>query len=319
MALWRSLLNTPAPRAGQYASMHRASLERPDAYWRAAADLVHWHSKGSRALRPAAAGQKAWEYQWFPSDDALGDPPAPVRDLSAPLPEPAPGRWTLNACENMLDVHVRAGHGARPALVYDSAVTGVKEVITFAQMQERVSVLAGALRHAGVKPGDRVLFYMPMIPQAVEGMLACARLGAVHAVQFGGFAAAELAKRIASSKPKIIFTASCGIEGLTKVLPYKPALDEAIALSGHTPEKVLVWQRAHLRAELNSKGGQRDEDWREYVAKHGRHTEPVPVPANHPLYMSVEKLRTRRARCFLAYCCLSLPFRLTHAAVCDLP
>lgn len=186
-ALWRSLLDTPNPQPGQYAAMHRASLERPDAFWRAASDLIHWHSKGARVLRPAAPGQKPWEYTWFPADDGKEHADAnAISSGEAPLPEPAPGRWTLNAAENMLDVHVRAGHGDRTAIIYDSAVQGQVERISYSQLLERVSKLAGALRHAGVKAGDRVLFYMPMIPQAVEGMLACARLGAIHAVVFGG-------------------------------------------------------------------------------------------------------------------------------------
>jgi len=282
--LGRSLLDTPNPRPGQYAPMHRASLERPDAFWRAASELIHWHSKGKRVLRPAGPNEKPWQYEWFPSDAGMEHAGVDaVASGEAPLPEPAPGRWTLNACENMLDVHVRAGHGNRTALIYDSAVQGIVERISYAQMLERVSNLAGALRHAGVKAGDRVLFYMPMIPQCVEGMLACARLGAIHAVVFGGFAPAELAKRISSAQPKVILTASCGLEGMSKVLPYKPALDEAIALSGHTPDKVLVLQRPQVKAALQPGG--RDVDWVEYVGKHGAPTEPVPVPSQHPLYI----------------------------------
>jgi propionyl-CoA synthetase len=154
--------------------------------------------------------------------------------------------------------------------------------ISYSELLSRVSSLAGALKAAGVQRGDRVLCYLPMIPETVISMLAITRLGAIHSVVFGGFAAAELAKRIKDAAPTVILTASCGLESATKVVPYKPALDEAIRLSGHSPKKVLVFQRPQCRAELTPG---RDEEWSSYVQKHGAPAAAVAVPANHPLYI----------------------------------
>lgn len=262
-----ALFHTANPKKGQYEKLFRLSLDRPDEFWLAAAKQIHWRSKGTRALTPAPAGARPDAYSWFKSD---------------PVGTPNGERWELNACENMLDVHVANGRGDHAALIYDSAVGGNSRTITYKQMLEQVSNLAGAIKNAGVKKGDRVLIYMPACPETVQAMLATIRLGAIHSVVFGGFAANELAKRIADAKPTLILTASCGLESRTKIISYKPALDEAIKLSGHTPSKVLVWQRPQLRAELVPG---RDEDWVEYVGKHGAPTAPVPVLATDPLYI----------------------------------
>jgi len=234
-----------------YDEAYAAWAANPEGYWRAAARLIDWDVPPTRIF-DAAAGPYG---RWFP--DAR-----------------------LNTCANALDRHVAAGRGAQPALIWDSPMTGRCETFTYAALLQRVAKLAGALAARGVTAGDRVVLYMPMIPEAVVGMLACARLGAVHSVVFGGFAAAELAARIADAEPKLILSASCGLEP-GRVVAYKPLLDAAIALSPHKPAGVIVAQREQAPATLIP--GQ-DEDWAAVEAAGTPHP-CVPVAATDPLYI----------------------------------
>ena len=186
----------------------------------------------------------------------------------------------VNTCWNAVDRHVAAGRGNQNAIIYDSPISHTKQEITYAELLQRVSTLAGALKAKGVQAGDRVIIYMPMIPQALEAMLACARLGAVHSVVFGGFAARELATRIDDAQPKVIIAASCGLEP-GRVVHYKPLLDGAIDMARHKPDFTVIYQREQEVASL-IKG--RDFDWHEVQAR----VEPaacVPVSGDHPAYI----------------------------------
>jgi len=180
-------------------------------------------------------GKAAAEIDWFTPWDKVFDPDAGTY-----------GRWftgaTCNTCYNCLDRHVERGRPGQYALIYDSPITGKKAHFTYAQLLDRVKAMAAVLQDRGIEKGDRVIIYMPMIPEAVMAMLACARIGAVHSVVFGGFASNELATRIDDAKPKAIISASCGIEP-GRVIAYKPLLDGAIALSTHKPDHCLVIQR----------------------------------------------------------------------------
>jgi propionyl-CoA synthetase len=196
-----------------YAETFRRSIDDPDGFWMEQADLVDWFTRPTRALDDSTPPL----YRWYPDG-------------------------VLNTCYNALDRHVVAGRGEQPALVYDSGVTGARETFTYARLLERVAGFAGGLRALGVGKGDRVLIYMPMVPQAAVAMLATARLGAVHSVVFGGFAASELAARIDDAKPTVVVAASCGIEP-TRVVEYKPMLDKALGLAEHRPERCVVLQR----------------------------------------------------------------------------
>ncbi len=171
------------------------------------------------------------------------------------------GRWFVggvcNTCWNAVDRHVMAGRGDQPAIIYDSPLAGQKRTLTYHRLQVETQVLAAILRNFGVEKGDRVVIYMPMVPEAAVAMLACARIGAVHSVVFGGFAANELATRIDDAKPKVILSASCGLEP-GRVVKYKPLLDEAIALSEHKPDACLILQRPQQQAALVAG---RDHDW----------------------------------------------------------
>jgi propionyl-CoA synthetase len=247
--------HTPTPLPGRYAETHAASLRDPEAFWLDAARAIDWARPPTRAF-DAAAGAYG---RWFP--DA-----------------------TLNACHNAVDRHVAAGRGDQAAILYDSPVTGTKRRITYAALCDAVAVLAGVLGDLGVGRGDRVVIYMPMVPEALFGMLACARLGAVHSVVFGGFAANELAIRIADAAPKVVLAASCGIEP-NRVVAYKPLLDAAIAACAHKPAACLVLQRPQAPAELVPG---RDHDWAETVARataEGRRADCVTVAATDPLYI----------------------------------
>ena len=234
-----------------YDESYAAWAAAPEAYWRNAARLIDWDRAPERIF-DASQGPYG---RWFP--DAR-----------------------LNTCHNALDRHVAAGRGDQPALIWDSPMTGRCETFTYAALLARVARLAGALAARGVTAGDRVVLYMPMIPEAVVGMLACARLGAVHSVVFGGFAAAELAARIADAEPKLILSASCGLEP-GRVVAYKPLLDAAIALSPHKPAGVIIAQRDQARADLIPG---RDEDWATVEAAGVAHP-CVPVAATDPLYI----------------------------------
>jgi len=193
-------------------------------------------------------------------------------------------RWfpdgTTNACYNALDLHVAQGNGDRAAVIYDSAVTGSRLNISYDALLQTVSRFAGALTQLGVSKGDRVIIYMPMIPEAIISMLACARIGAIHCVVFGGFASKELAVRIDDARPKLIISASCGIEPSRKI-PYKPLLDDAIDQAGTKPEHCLVLQRDMLKADLIEP---RDLDWHDVMAD-AKPVDCVELEADHPLYI----------------------------------
>ncbi|MGW4827011.1 propionyl-CoA synthetase [Amycolatopsis japonica] len=233
-----------------HAESYQRSLEDPEGFWLEAAQAIDWTRTPTQALDAS----KAPFYRWFPDGE-------------------------LNTAFNALDRHVRDGRGEQIALIWDSPVTDSVRRFTYAELLDEVARFAGALASLGVGKGDRVIVYMPMVPEAAVAMLACARLGAVHSVVFGGFAPKELAARIEDAKPKVIVAASCGIEP-TRIVEYKPIIDEALAGTAHQPGKVVVLQRERARAEL----GERDADWAELVAK-ASPTDPVPVSATDPLYI----------------------------------
>jgi propionyl-CoA synthetase len=237
--------------SSRYADIYHRSLTDPEAFWAEAAQVIDWEKRWDRVLD---ASNPPF-YLWF-------------------------GGARLNTCYNALDRHVARGRGERTALIYDSPVTGKVASFSYRALRDHVAQLAGALRDLGVAKGDRVLIYMPMVPEAVMAMLACARLGAIHSVVFGGFAAPELATRIDDAKPKVILSASCGIE-LQRVIAYKPLLDQAIALAKHKPQATMVLQRPMLNAPLTPG---RDHDWQERVVKAGP-ADCVTVEATDPLYI----------------------------------
>jgi propionyl-CoA synthetase len=234
-----------------YRSIYERSLEQPEAFWAEAAQALHWERPWTRVLD----GEKAPFFRWF-----VG------------------GR--LNTCFNAVDRHVAAGRGAQPAIIHDSPVTGTVRSISYAQLRDLVARCAGMLVRHGVRQGDRVIVYMPMVPEAVVAMLACARIGAVHSVVFGGFAAHELATRIDDARPVLVVSASCGIEP-GRVVPYKPLLDAAIEQARHKPRHCIVLQRPQLAAPLQPG---RDLDWAEALAA-AHPVDCVPVDATDPLYI----------------------------------
>ena len=235
----------------RYTDVYLRSLSDPESFWAEAAEALHWHRRWDQVLdrgaRPSA--------RWFSGGQ-------------------------LNTCYNALDRHVDAGHGERIALIYDSPITGVQRRYSYRELCDQVARVAGVLRSAGVGPGDRVVIYMPMIPEAAMAMLACARIGAIHSVVFGGFAAHELATRIDDCRPSLVLAASCGIEP-NRVVAYKPLLDDAIALATHKPRGCLIKQRPELQAELLDG---RDQDWDTAVAA-ANPVGCVPVAATDPLYI----------------------------------
>jgi propionyl-CoA synthetase len=234
-----------------YSDIYAKWTADPEGYWLDAAGAIDWAVKPKTALNAS----RAPFYEWF--TDAMG-----------------------NTCWNAVDRHVLAGRGKQAAIIHDSPVTGTKHVITYAELQERVARLAGALRAKGVEKGDRVILYMPMVPEALEAMLACARLGAIHSVVFGGFAANELAVRIDDCTPKAIIAASCGIEP-NRVVHYKPLLDAAIDMADHKPDFCVILQREQEVAQLVEG---RDVAWHSF--QYG--VEPadcVAVEGNHPAYI----------------------------------
>ncbi|KAA0679342.1 propionyl-CoA synthetase [Azospirillum brasilense] len=237
--------------ADRYNQIHARSLSDPDGFWGEAAEDITWIKRWDKVLDDSNAPF----YRWFTGG-------------------------VLNTCYNAVDRHVEAGRGAQAAIIYDSPVTKTVQTITYAELQDQVARFAGALRAQGVEKGDRVILYMPMIPQSLVAMLACARLGAVHSVVFGGFAPHELATRINDSRPKAIVSASCGIEP-NRVVKYKPMLDAAIEQAEHKPSSVIVFQRPQETATLVEG---RDVDWAEAVAK-AEPAECVPVAATDPLYI----------------------------------
>src|SRR6516225_2629706 len=242
-------------RSSRYHEVYAHWQRDPEGFWAEAAADIDWYEK-----------------------------PKKIFDASAGIY----GRWfvggTCNTCYNALDRHVLAGRNDQPALIYDSPVTNTVKTFTYVRMLSEVQLLGAILREFGVEKGDRVVIYMPMIPEAVFAMLACARIGAIHSVVFGGFAAKELATRIDDCRPKVILSASGGIEG-ARVVPYKPLLDEAINLAQHKPKACMIFQRPRCEAALTPG---RDHDWRtvwENAVNYAKTSECVPVAATDPLYI----------------------------------
>ncbi|MEL7211609.1 MAG: propionate-CoA ligase PrpE [Pseudomonadota bacterium] len=234
-----------------YAAIYQSWKDDPEAFWMKAAEAIDWDQPPSKAL----FDENAPLYQWY-----------------------VDGK--VNTCWNAVDRHVEAGRGDQIAIIHDSPITHTKHEITYAELQTRVASLAGALRAKGVEKGDRVLIYMPMVPEALEAMLACARIGAVHSVVFGGFAANELAVRIDDAQPKCIIAASCGLEP-GRVVHYKPLLDGAIEQSTHKVDFCVIFQREQEVAKLEEG---RDVDW--HAFQYGvEPAECVPVEGSHPAYI----------------------------------
>jgi propionyl-CoA synthetase len=234
-----------------YDAVYQRSIEHPEEFWADAAEDVHWFRRWERVLDRS----REPFYRWFTGG-------------------------VTNTCYNALDIHVERGRGDQVALIYDSPLTNTIRKYTYRDLRDLTAQFAGALQNLGVVKGDRVILYMPMIPEAVVAMLACARIGAIHSVVFGGFAANELAKRIADAKPKVIVSASCGVEP-GRVIAYKQMLDEAIELSPSKPQSCVIVQRPQVKAEL--KPG-RDRDWDDVMT--GAHSAVcVPVEATDPLYI----------------------------------
>ena len=236
---------------GQLDTFFQQSIEEPEAFWAKAAEGIHWHKKWDKVLDAANPPF----YRWFEGG-------------------------ALNTCYNAVDRHVEGGRGEQAAIIYDSPVTDTITEISYKELQTRVACFAGALKEQGVSKGDTVIIYMPMIPEAAVAMLACARLGAVHSVVFGGFAANELAIRIDHARPKVLITASGAIEG-KKIIAYKPLVDKAIEQSTHKPHRCIIFQRDMVHAEM--KEG-RDLDWQE-LESGSEAAACVPVAATDPLYI----------------------------------
>ncbi|MBY5987640.1 propionyl-CoA synthetase [Roseovarius atlanticus] len=234
-----------------YKDVYESWKKDPEGFWMQAAEAIDWDEKPTKALFDAEAPH----YEWY-SDGKV------------------------NGCFNAVDRHVAAGRGDQVAIVHDSPITDSIARITYAELKDRVASLAGALRAKGVEKGDRVIIYMPMVPEALEAMLACARIGAIHSVVFGGFASHELAVRIDDAKPKCIIAASCGLEP-GRVVHYKPLLDGAVDQAKHKPDFCVIFQREQETATLTEG---RDVDWHDFQ----KSTEPadcVPVEGNHPAYI----------------------------------
>jgi propionyl-CoA synthetase len=235
----------------RYAEAYRRSLADPEGFWGDAAKAIDWDKPWDRVLDTSNPPF----YRWFKGA-------------------------RLNTCYNALDRHVERGRADQAALIYDSPVTNTIKRFTYRELRDDVAKLAGVLQAHGVKKGDRVILYMPMVPEAVMAMLACARIGAIHSVVFGGFAAPELAARLDDARPRMVLSASCGIE-VNRIIPYKPLLDQAIALAKAKPEACLILQRKQQTCEL-VKG--RDFDWAGECAK-AKPAPCVPVEATDPLYI----------------------------------
>ncbi|MCW8886855.1 MAG: AMP-binding protein, partial [Motiliproteus sp.] len=234
-----------------YQQEYQQSLADKEAFWKQQADQIAWFKKPTEILKDADYGT----HRWFADGE-------------------------LNSCYLAVDHQVESGRGDQVALYYDSPATNVKKAITFNELLDDVRNFAGVLKAQGIEKGDRVVIYMPMVPEAAVAMLACARLGAVHSVVFGGFAPNELAIRINDAAPKLVITASCGIE-FDKVIEYKPLVDQAFELAAHKPERCIVLQRPMVTAELQTG---RDLDW--HQAHEGvEPAECVPVLSTDPLYI----------------------------------
>ncbi len=239
----------------RYHEVYESWRKDPEGFWARAAEEIDWYRKWDRVFDP----DQGVYGRWFVGAEC-------------------------NTCYNCVDRHVEAGRGDQPAIIWDSPITGSKRVITYSELLDEVSRFAAVLRDFSVEKGDRVIIYMPMVPEAVIAMLACARIGAIHSVVFGGFAAKELATRIDDACPKLIVSASCGIEP-SRIVHYKPLLDEAIEMARHKPETCIILQRPQARAGMIPI---RDQDWHELMnqAKARDHrAECVPVAATDPLYI----------------------------------
>ena len=236
---------------GNYEEVFNRSISDPDGFWGEAAEKISWFRKWDKVLDDS---NKPF-YRWFTGGE-------------------------LNTCYNCLDRHVEGGRGDQAAIIYDSPVTDFKQTISYSELLDMVSRFAGGLQSLGVSKGDTVVIYMPMVPQALVAMLACARLGAIHSVVFGGFAPKELAVRIDDAKPKVMVSAACGIEG-QKIIEYKPLLDKAIELASHKPEKCVILKRPQAEAPLIDG---RDVDWDELAAS-AQPAECQVLKATDPLYI----------------------------------
>ena len=237
--------------AGEYRKAYDMSIKNPEGFWREDAKEIQWYKAYDQVLDSSNAPF----YRWFAGGE-------------------------LNTCYNALDYHADNGRGDQIALIYDSPVTDTLQKITYSDLRESVAKLAGAISSLGLVKGDTAIIYMPMIPQAVVAMLACARLGVIHSVVFGGFASNELAIRVDDAKPKLILSASCGIEG-RKIIEYKPLLDRAIEIAQHKPEKCIIFQRKQVKASLIVN---RDLDWVE-ITEQSTPAECIPIKATDPLYI----------------------------------
>ncbi|MBF0328176.1 MAG: propionyl-CoA synthetase [Nitrospirae bacterium] len=236
---------------GRYEEIYQRSIKDPNGFWGEAAEGITWYKKWEKVLDDSNPPF----YRWFKGGE-------------------------LNTCYNAIDRHVEAGRGDQTAIIYDSPVTNTIQKFTYRELLEMVSKFAGVLKNLGVKKGDTVIIYMPMVPQAAVAMLACARLGAVHSVVFGGFAPHELAIRIDDAKPDVIISASGALE-VAKLIEYKPMLDKALSLANHKPSKCVILQRALVKAPMVDG---RDYDWDELMKK-AQPAECVPVKATDPLYI----------------------------------
>jgi propionyl-CoA synthetase len=234
-----------------YQDAYRRALEDPEAFWAEQASALSWQRPWTRVLDASSAPL----YRWFSGGQ-------------------------INTCYNALDRHVEQGHGNNLALIYDSPVSGIVARFTYTELLERVATFAGALKNLGVEHGDRVVIYMPMVPEAVVAMLACARIGAVHSVVFGGFAPPELAKRIDDARPVVVISASCGIEG-QRIVPYKPLLDDALRLSQHAVRHCIVLQRPQAPAMLIP---DRDIEWTDALLG-AMSASCATIEATDPLYI----------------------------------
>ncbi|MCL0075201.1 AMP-binding protein, partial [Thermodesulfovibrionales bacterium] len=234
-----------------YQDVYRYSIDSPEAFWTEAAEDIYWVKKWDKVIDDS---QKPL-YRWFVGGE-------------------------LNMCYNAVDRHVENGRGEQIALIYDSPVTGTIKAFSYIELCDQAARFAGVLAEQGITKGDRVIIYMPMVPEAVVAMLACARIGAIHSVVFGGFVARELAARIDDAKPKLIVSASCGIE-VKRVIDYGLLLNEAIEISNNKPEHCIILQRPQNMAVM--KAG-RDLDWHEAIAD-AKPVNCVPVSATDPLYI----------------------------------
>ena len=234
-----------------YDAVYERWLDEPEDFWAEAAEAVQWYKKWDRVLDASQAPL----YRWFAGG-------------------------VLNSCYNALDVHIERGRADQPALIYDSPVTATIKTFTYRELLDEVARFAGVLVGQGVQKGDRVIIYMPMVPEAAIAMLACARIEAIHSVVFGGFAAKELATRIDDAQPKLIISASCGIE-VDRAVPYKPLLDQAIEIASAKPERGIILQRPQREASITSG---RDLDWSGLMAN-AKPAACVPVAATDPLYI----------------------------------